>query len=110
MANTPQRNTSINELAKAAVEGDSELQGMLRGLVRDAINVGVYTMRHGSPTDKMAMMKTLMPHMLEALRQTEQNERAAAEKAAVERIYAALRGQGVDIGELPPVAAVVGGS
>ena len=99
MANTPQRNASINELAKAAVEGDSELQAELRKMVRNAIKIGTHTLAHGSPTDKMAMMKTLMPHMLEALRQTEQNERAASERAAYERIMAELRG------DLPGAAA-----
>lgn len=94
MATTPQRNASINELAKAAVEGDTELQTMLRGMVRDAIQIGVHTLRHGSPTDKMAMMKTLMPHMLEALRQTEQSERSRAEKEAYERMMGQLRGDG----------------
>jgi hypothetical protein len=95
MAVTPQRNASLNELAKAAVLADSDLQSMLRGMVRDAIGIGVHTLRHGSPTDKMALMKTLMPHMLEALRQTEQSERSQKEKEAYDRIRAEL------VGDLP---------
>ena len=92
MANTPQRNESMNQLSKEIVLNDPALQQALKGLVRDSIAVAIHTMRHGSPTDKMALMKTLTPHMLEALRQTQQNERAAAEEAAYQRILAEMRG------------------
>lgn len=90
---TPQRSTSINELARDIVAADPTLQTMLKGLVRDAIGVALYTMKHGTSTDKMQLMRTLTPHMLEALRHSEQNDKAEAERAAYERIRAALKGE-----------------
>lgn len=92
MANTPQRSASINELAKAAIEADPTLADLVRGIVKDAVSHARYIMRHGTDSEKSALMKTLMPHMLEALRQTEQSERSRAEKEAYERMMGQLRG------------------
>jgi hypothetical protein len=75
VANTPQRNESLN------------------GLVKDAIKIALYTMKYGSMSDKMALMKTLTPHMLEALRQTQSSEADEETKKAYNRMRAQMRGE-----------------
>lgn len=106
---TPQRSTSINELARDIVAADPSLQRMLKGIVRKAIAHADYTLDHGSSTDKMQLMRTLTPHMLEALRQSEQNDKAEAERQAYERIRAALKGEIInELTSMPPIAPVTG--
>ncbi len=93
MANTPQRNESLNALSKDIVARDPELQKLLKGLVRQSIAVALFTMEHGSMSDKMALMKTLTPHMLEALRQTQTTEADVEQRKAYDRLREQMRGE-----------------
>lgn len=83
----------LGEVAKLAVAGDTELQRELRLLIKGAVRFAAHTMKHGSDSEKASLMKTLTPHMFEALRQTDTNERTARERAAYESIRAYSRGE-----------------
>lgn len=96
---------SLTEISKQIVKDDPVLQQLLKGLIKDAISVAIYTMKHGTSTDKMQLMRTLTPHMLEALRDTQQSDRLAQEQQAYDRIREALKGDVLaELSRLPPIA------
>lgn len=107
MPAAPPKKTQIAEIAQAVVKEDPQLQMMLKSLIKDAIGVALYTMKHGTEGDRMQLMRTLTPHMLDALRETTQNERLASEQAVYERMRAELRGEVTDILANMPVIAPV---
>jgi len=79
-------------MAKELVSQDPAMQRALKGLVEESIKVALYTMKHGSMPEKMALMKNLTPHMLEALRTTQKSEADQAQKDAYEQIRKMCRG------------------
>jgi len=96
MATSPQKTESLQAISREIVAGDAGLQAELKQLITASIKMAVHTMKFGMPAEKMAMMKMLTPHMLEALRQTQQSEAKEAERAAYERILKELRGEVVE--------------
>jgi hypothetical protein len=49
-------------------------------------------MRVGAPADKIALVKAVLPQMLGAMNTVAQDEQEAEERAAYDRMRAALRG------------------
>jgi hypothetical protein len=89
------RADSVASLAKDLVAGDKLLQKQLQTLVQESINMAFYTMRHGAPAEKLALMKHLTPHMLEALRTTNQSADDEEKRQAYEEIRRMCRGEDV---------------
>lgn len=93
---TPARNDSLAALSKDLVSSDPKLQAQLRKLVSQSIAMAMYTMEHGSMADRMQLMKHMTPHMLEALRTTNQSAADEEKKLAYERIRRLCRGEDED--------------
>lgn len=90
---------SMGDLAAAVVASDPKLRNELKGLVQDMIRHMRWTMRHGEPSAKTQLSKQIMPQLLKAINKVDQDEGEAEERAAYERMMAALRG------DLPPADA-----
>lgn len=86
------RADSVASLAKDLVASDKLIQKQLQNLVMQTINMAVYTMQHGSPAEKLALMKQMTPHMLEALRTTNQSADDEEKRQAYEEIRRMCRG------------------
>ena len=56
-------------------------------------------MAHGNHSEKMVLVKAVLPQMMSAMNTVAQNEQEAAERAAVERMYATMRGEETDVVE-----------
>lgn len=99
---------SVGELAAAVVAQDDHLRDQLKGLVTDVVKHMRYTMRHGDPAQKTALAKQILPQMLGAIRKVDGDENEAAERAAYERMMAAIKGEVVFVNgvELLPEATV----
>lgn len=93
MATIQGRNDSLASLTKDMVATDPKMQKELRKLVTSAIAMAMYTMEHGSMAEKMQLMKHLTPHMLEALRTTQQSEQDEARRLAYEEIRRMCKGE-----------------
>ena len=96
MANSNQRNKQLSDMAVAAIAEDPTLKSEMNKLVRDIIAHQRLTMRIGSPAEKTALVKAVLPQMLSAMNTVAQDESEAEERAAYDRMRSALRG------ELPP--------
>lgn len=83
---------SMGDLAAAVVAQDDEIRDDLKGLVRDMIRHMRHTMRHGDPASKIALSKQIIPQLLTAINKVDADEGEKEEKAAYERMMAALRG------------------
>lgn len=83
---------TVGELAAAVVAQDEEVRDDLKALVRDMIRHMRWTMRHGDPSAKTALSKQIIPQLLTAINKVDQNEHEAEERAAYERLMAALAG------------------
>jgi hypothetical protein len=89
----------VGDLAAAVVAADPELRDELRGLVADIVGHMRYTMKHGEPASKIALTKTIIPQLLGAINKVEKSEEQDGQRAAYERMLAAVRGDvGVDAG------------
>jgi hypothetical protein len=84
---------SIGELAAAVVANDDELRIQLKGLVTDIIGNMRYTMRHGDPAAKIALSKSVIPQLLSAINKVDTEKARESEKAAYDRLLAAVRGE-----------------
>jgi len=92
---------SMGDLAAAVVAQDDEIRDDLKGLVRDMIRHMRHTMRHGDPASKIALSKQIIPQLLTAINKVDADEGEKEEKAAYERMMAALRGD-VPTADAPP--------
>lgn len=92
---TTQRADTLAALAKDLVATDKAMQKQLRELVNESMVLALYTMRHGSQADKLQLMKHLTPHMLEALRTTNQSSEDEERRQAYEEIRRMCRGEDV---------------
>lgn len=92
---TTQRADSLAALAKDLVATDKAMQKQLRSLVEESMKLALYTMRYGSQADKLQLMKHLTPHMLEALRTTNQSSEDEERRKAYEEIRKMCRGEDV---------------
>lgn len=97
---------SMGDLAAAVVAQDEDLRDDLKGLVRDMIRHMRHTMRHGDPASKIALSKQIIPQLLTAINKVDADEGEKEEKAAYDRMMAALRGDlpAVDAPDLTPEA------
>lgn len=84
---------SVGELAAAVVAADEDLKNELKHLVQDIIGHMRYTMRHGDPSAKIALAKTITPQLLGAINKVDKGEDEQAKRAAYERMMADLRGE-----------------
>lgn len=84
---------SVSELAAAVVAADDELRNELKGLVSDIIGHMRYTMRHGDPSAKIALAKSITPQLLTAVNKVDQSEGEQARREAYERMMSELRGE-----------------
>ena len=84
---------SVGDLAAAVVAQDDEVRDQLKGLVTDMIKHMRYTMRHGDPGQKTALSKQIIPQLLTAINKVDADENEAEERAAYNRMMAAMRGE-----------------
>jgi len=92
-ANSNQRNQQMAQLAAGIVADDADIRNSLKGLVNQIIQHQSLVMRVGSPADKQSLVKAVLPQMLAAMNTVAQDEAAAEEQAAYDRMRAALRGE-----------------
>lgn len=85
---------SINELAAAALAGDSLLQAAMRQLVLESINHIRYSMKHGDDTMKSSISRSMIPYLLRAMQSVDNDSAAAEERLAYEEMRQALLGNG----------------
>lgn len=90
--NSNQRNVAVAAAAAAIVAEDRELKDQLSGLIRDIVKHQRIVMRAGSSAEKAALVKAILPQMLNAMNTVSQNEQEATERAAYERMQAVMRG------------------
>jgi hypothetical protein len=83
---------SMGDLAAAVVAADDDLRDDLKKLVADMIRHMRWTMRHGEPSAKTQLSKQIMPQLLKAINKVDTDESEKEERAAYERMMAALRG------------------
>jgi hypothetical protein len=102
MANSNQRNKQLADLAAATIASDPTIKREMSQLVREIIAHQRMVMRVGSPADKTALVKAVLPQMLGAMNTVQQDEQEAEERAAYDRLRAALRGE-VPVDEAPVV-------
>lgn len=95
MAQSNQRNQQLAELAARVVADDPAIKAQMSKLVSDIIAYQSLTMRVGSPQEKSALVKAVLPQMLGAMNTVAQDEAAAEERASIERMYAMMRGEQV---------------
>lgn len=88
------------ELAASIVKDDAEIKRELKSLVRDLIKHQRLMMITGTPQERSALVKAILPQMLAAMGTAAAEEEAAAEEAAYGRILALCRGE-VTASEVP---------
>lgn len=93
MANTVQRTQQINAMAQALVASDPVLRTQLAAVVQGSIYHMRFILKHGSPADKMIILKNIMPHLLNGAQGVDQAEAKKQEAAAYERMLAMMRGE-----------------
>lgn len=88
---------SMGDLAAAVVAADDDLRDDLKKLVADMIRHMRWTMRHGEPSAKTQLSKQIMPQLLKAINKVDSDENEKEERAAYERMMAALRGDVIPV-------------
>lgn len=92
MANSMQANQAVNAAAIAVVAANPDIAAALRSLITDVINYQRYVMRHGSPNEKLALVKAMVPQMLNAMSNVDAGEQDKERREAYERMLAEMRG------------------
>jgi len=93
MPNSNQRNQILAAAAVEAINSDTNLKNEMNQLVLEIIAHQRMVMRVGSPADKTALVKAVLPQMLSAMNTVAETEREAEERLAYDRMRAELRGE-----------------
>lgn len=97
MATARRATAASTETTAAAIASiiatDPTLAERVRGVVNLAIDMAEYTLRWGSPADQMQLMRSVMPQMMQALRQVDSSEADAEATKAYNRLQAAIAGR-----------------
>lgn len=89
-------NNPIAEVAATVVASDPELRNRVGRLVKRLVAEAEHTLDFGTPTDRAALMKAIVPTMLRSIQSAEGDAGNVARAAAYERMMAALRGEAED--------------
>lgn len=84
---------SVNDLAATVVASDPELRESLKALALDMVNGLRYSMAHGDLATRLALAKTMAPHLLRAMQNVEADEANKRGKEAYENILKYSRGE-----------------
>lgn len=85
-------NNPIADVAAHVVAGDPELRRRVGKLVKRLIAEAEHTLDFGTPTDRAALMKAVVPTMLRSIQSAEGDAGDAARAAAYARIMEQMRG------------------
>lgn len=83
----------VNAAVASLVASDDDLQNRLRRIVNAALADAEYVLRYGSPQERAAIMKSMVPAMMRSLSAVEDKGADDGEEAAYERMMSALRGE-----------------
>lgn len=80
-------------VATEVVAADPDLQRRLKRIIRALIKDAEWTIRNGTPSDRQNLMRSVIPQLMKSLATVDTTETEKAEKSALERIMAGLRGE-----------------
>ena len=84
----------IAEVAATIVAGDPELRRRVGRLVKRLIVEAEHTLDYGTPTDRAALMKAIVPTMLRSIQNADADAGDVAMADAYSRMLSAMRGEG----------------
>lgn len=94
MANTaPHQSHQVAVMAAAVVASDPALRFKLKSLVNASIDHMLLMMAHGDAATKMALVKSLTPHLLSGLQQADRSQAKEAEADVYTRMLSVMRGE-----------------
>lgn len=82
----------IADVAAHVVAADPDLRNRVGKLVKRLIIEAEHTLDFGTPTDRAALMKAVVPTMLRSIQNADADAGDAAKAAAYDRILAEMRG------------------
>lgn len=82
---------SIKAVIEEIVRTDEALQKRVRRLITNAMKHAEWTMQHGTPAEKSAIMRTIVLPMMKALSDVEDDAVLQEQRAAHERIIQSLK-------------------
>lgn len=85
-------NNPLGEIAATVVAADPELRASVSKLVRRLVREAERTLDFGSPADRAALMKAVVPTMLRSIQSADADAGDRALTDAYERMMAELRG------------------
>lgn len=82
----------IAEVAAQVVASDEQLRRRVSKLVKRLVIEAEHTLDFGTPSDKAALMKAIVPTMLRSIQSADADANSAAKRASYERILSQMRG------------------
>ena len=86
----------IAAVAARVVADDPALRARMQRLVNAMLDDAEYTMRFGSPNERAALMRSVVPALLRSMQGADADATAAAQQAAYERMMRQMRGEEVE--------------
>jgi len=83
----------IADVAAHIVANDPQIRRRMQRLVNAMLDDAEHLIRYGTPTERITLMKQVVPALLRSMRGADANASEAAEQDAYDRIMAAMRGE-----------------
>lgn len=83
----------IGDVAAQILAGDSEIKERMRKLVNALIDDAFYIIKFGTPQERAALTRAVVPAFLRSMRGADANAEEAERRAAYERMMAVMRGE-----------------
>lgn len=93
MATTAPRNSSLSAAVEDAVRSNVHLRERVEVFVDRVMKHAEWTLKYGTPSEKSTLMRQVLVPMMKALSDAKGEEERREQKEAIERMYAALRGE-----------------
>ena len=85
---------ALQKLGGAALARDEKLRAQTRDVFSGALARAKYILDHGSESDRNSLIKSIVPNLLRSLQDEQADLAKQAQKAAYDRMRAAMRGEG----------------
>jgi hypothetical protein len=94
MAAPKQTADTLNRLAGTALAADPNLRDHTRKMFDQALRHAQYILDFGTDGERSSLIKAIVPQMMRSLQDEAADVEAVAQRAAYDRMRAAMRGEG----------------
>lgn len=84
--------STLNDIAAQIIADNPEIRSRVEGMFNSLLDIAEHTIKFGTPSDRVALMKTMVPSMMRSMQAASQTGAERERQAAYERLKESMRG------------------